>query len=300
MNSANDVAPSGQISVETSDAMTDNCGGVPGATATGTLVGFGPTATASVSVPASIKQTSLMTQVAFIPTDGSVPADGPAQTGQMVATAYAKPSAKSSVTFSVALGASCPRASTFYLDPPQGTSWGIKVTPRLVTLQPGGSAQIKVTIKAPPVGATGAPPVSEDLPILVHNIMFPDGTLPCDSALFFACTQGHDWPLGTMNVLARPNLGLAHAALACPTSLHVGGSASLEVTSDQTDGSAMFEVNDGTGEQPILGSPSSTPGIWSTNLTPDHVGIWRVRARWNGDATHAPAQTNRCSIKVVP
>ena len=305
VNSANDVTPSGQVSVVASDAMTDTCGGTPAATATGTLTGFGPTATASVSIPAGSKQTSLSTQVALATNVGSPTADRPTLTGQMVATAYAAPSAKSTVTFSVALAASCPQASSFYIDPPQGSSWGIKVTPRIVTLQPGSSAQIKVTLTAPSTGASGAPP-SQDLPILVRNEVFLDDALPtgspsapCAPAELYVCSDAHDWPLGTMHVLARTNLGTAHAALACPTTATVGGSASLGVTSDQTDGTAMLEVDDGSGERPVMGSASSTPGLWSANVALDHVGKWKVIARWNGDSTHAPAQTKSCTIKVV-
>ncbi len=305
VNSANDVTPSGQVNVVASDAMTDTCGGTPAATATGTLTGFGSTATASVSIPAGSKQTSLSTQVALATNVGSPTADRPTLTGQMVATAYAAPSAKSTVTFSVALAASCPQASSFYIDPPQGSSWGIKVTPRIVTLQPGSSAQIKVTLTAPSAGATGAPP-SQDLPILVRNEVFLDDALPtgspsapCAPAELYVCYDAHDWPLGTMHVLARTRIATAHAALTCPTTATVGGSASLGVTSDQTDGTAMLEVDDGSGERPVMGSASSTPGLWSANVALDHVGKWKVIARWNGNSTHAPAQTKSCTIKVV-
>jgi hypothetical protein len=205
------------------------------------------------------------------------------------------------VRTTVMLGQSsaCTEAKLMSLSPvfvPDG--WSVAIKPEIALVQPGEAVKFTVKVKAPEGTAPGA---GVTIPLQVMRRLDVDGE-PTEGAAEGcaqpACVDGHEFPIGTLNVVARVlDPTPATVSLTAPAEGH---DLSADVAVSVPGGNVLVEFKPPRGNATTVAAVfEPATGRWHATLPAVQNGTWRVIARWGGDASHAPVQSARVTSQIA-
>ena len=189
--------------------------------------------------------------------------------------------------FTVAASGHCHGAmllsSTVTRVPP---GWAARIYPRAVRLLPGQSRAMAVFVLAPPNAR-------------------PGDSVQLSGAIFASAprerTRGRqpvqDKPAGGFDLFAR-GVGAGSATLTCPGQTQTGSAATVSGAVSGA-GAVLLEYRDPAGAPSLHETHAGANGAYSDSIVPQQAGTWRIQARFQGDATHAAAESAPCSFPVV-
>jgi hypothetical protein len=209
------------------------------------------------------------------------------------------PGMPETTTFTVTAAHSCHTMQTFDIEPVAPDGWNVDVSSPEVVLRPGASTTVTVTVTAP-VGV--APGYASQIPVLVEQPMKLTGPAgsPVGCTSFSFCQVVHFMPVGTMNVFARVvNSTVPAVQLVCPTRAPRTQPMTVSVETPDATKTVLVEFT-APNHKPVTEIASANPasGLPSASVTPTMKGTWTAIARWAGDDTNAPAESQVCSIAV--
>lgn len=205
-------------------------------------------------------------------------------------------------TFKITLDKRCSGPRTFFVQPVQlAGPFTEKLSVHAVTLAPGASKTLKVTVQAP---AGVGPGLASDVPVLVLEQRPDDPVDPrvtasqCTNVLFFACGGSHVRVVDTLNVFAQVVSGSTSVFLDCPPAGHVGQAIGVGGTESAANSAVLVEVTapDGTTSSQLA---TVNGNGFSAGFTPSAAGAYTLVAHSSGNTSVAPGDSPPCTINVT-
>ncbi len=199
--------------------------------------------------------------------------------------------------FMVGADAGCPSPRSFVISPafvPPG--WQVQVEPKTVTVGPGQQELVTIVVR-PPLSAEAGRSVEIPVGVLGSKKLAALGIDPAVATSMH--TDEHPALIGSLTVLARvvgppstvslgyPSVSLANTAFAVSGTISPAGASS----------SGMIEYLSPSGQKTTHVVRTGPTGF-TDSLTPNELGPWTIRARWNGDAAHEPAESAPGTVLV--
>jgi len=207
----------------------------------------------------------------------------------------------------------CTEPTSFSIVTPSvPTGWSVVVSPQVVNLNPGGRADVAVTVRPPATAVPGAGvEIGVDVVQTEATATQTEATITQTGGAAIGQDDGNavadteqKTVVGSMQVLARVVGPSARAELSCPAEPRAGhaldisgrllpavqnATVLLEYTTSRVP---WADHHAGATETRYVTTDSN--GVFSDRFVPSNRGIWRVQAFWPGDAAHAPTESNRC------
>jgi hypothetical protein len=182
--------------------------------------------------------------------------------------------------------------------------WSVAVSPQVLNLNPGETAEVVVAV-TPPASARPGAGVEIGVDVLqAEATATPTEATAIDEDGSSVADMEQQTVVGSMQVLARV-VGLdARAELSCPAVPLQGHALDLSgrLVPPVQDATVLLEYTKNRGvaadhyreatETRYVTTDSN--GVFSDRFLPPGRGMWRVQAFWPGDLAHAPTESNQC------